>query len=196
MMRTRPSLPDIPRNNVLLDFVAKEMLPGKQELGGDLEALDGDTSDFDFSPLTPSDQRIAVGHNQTNEDPFLENKGEKGEDLCKQDDEEENVEGYGDVCSLDEGLGGLSDTDIADGSTKETTIIGGGQLSSQENNCSDDVKVDAANTTDQIAEEAEQSFSLGSEDEEDAPPLPEVEPPRQPVERKPSRIPKKIQNGC
>ena len=198
MMRTRPSLPDIPRNNVLLDFVAKEMLPGKakQELGGDLEALDGDTSDFDFSPLTPSDQRIAVGHNQTNEEACLESKGEKGEDLCKQDDEEENVEGYGDVCSLDEGLGGLSDTDIADGSTKETTIIGGGQLSSQENNCGDDVKVDAANTTtDQIAEEAEQSFSLGSEDEGDAPPLPEVEPPRNPVERKPSRIPKKIQNG-
>ena len=76
MMRTRPSLPDIPRNNVLLDFVAKEMLPGKakQELGRDLEALDGDTSDFDFSPLTPSDQRIAVGHNQTNEEAVLENK--------------------------------------------------------------------------------------------------------------------------
>merc|ERR550525_679451 len=93
MMRTRPSLPDIPRNNVLLDFVAKEMLPGKakQELGEDLEALDGDTSDFDFSPLTPSDQRIAVGHNQTNEEAVLENKGEKGEDLCKQGDEEKTL---------------------------------------------------------------------------------------------------------
>merc|ERR1712181_161672 len=45
-------------------------------------------------------------------------------------------------------------------------------------------------------EAAEQSFSSsGSEDGEDAPPLPEVEPPRNPVERKPSRIPKKIQNG-
>merc|ERR1712192_79964 len=67
-----------------------------------------------------------------------------------------------------------------------------------ENNCGDDVAAKAA-SEDQITEEeaAEQSFSSsGSEDGGDAPPLPEVEPPpRNPVERKPSRIPKKIQNG-
>merc|ERR1719319_890270 len=57
MMRTRPSLPDIPRTNVLLDFVTSEMLPGT-ETGA--ARADGDTSDFDFSPLTPSDQRVAV----------------------------------------------------------------------------------------------------------------------------------------
>merc|ERR1712001_820991 len=120
MMRTRPSLPDIPRNNVLLDFVAKEMLPGKanQELGGKVETEEGETSDFDFSPLTPSDQRIAVGHPQNTEEALL-NQGGEGQDERKKGDGEDTGEGDGDVCSLDEGLGGISDSDIADGSTKE-----------------------------------------------------------------------------
>ena len=212
MMRTRPSLPDIPRNNVLLDFVAKEMLPGKsksQELGtGKVETREeGDTSDFDFSPLTPSDQRITVGHHQNTEEALLnqgdENEREKGEgeeDSDEDDGEEDNGEGDGDVCSLDEGLGGISDSDIADVSTKET---GNGLLSSGgENNCNGDgVKAEepASYTEDQMTEEAtaEQSFSSGSEDGVDEPPpLPKIEPPRNPeLERKPSRIPKKIQHG-
>jgi len=199
MMRTRPSLPDIPRNNVLLDFVAKEMLPGKsnQELGGNNLAThqDGDTSDFDFSPLTPSDQRIAVGHHQNTEES--NQGGGQGHNELKKGANEDSGEGDGDVCSLDEGLGGISDSDVADGSTKETTVLGEPLLSSGENDCGDGLKVKPA-SEDQITEEAaaEQSFSSsGSEDGGDAPPLPEVEPPRNPVERKPSRIPKKIQNG-
>jgi len=201
MMRTRPSLPDIPRNNVLLDFVAKEMLPGKskQELGGNNPGTqDGDTSDFDFSPLTPSDQRIAVGHHQNTEEALSnQGGGQQGQEELKKGDNEDSGEGDGDVCSLDEGLGGISDSDIADGSTKETTVVGELLLSSGENDCGDDVKAEPA-SEDQITEEAaaEQSFSsCGSEDGGDAPPLPQVEPPRNPVERKPSRIPKMIQNG-
>ena len=201
MMRTRPSLPDIPRNNVLLDFVAKEMLPGKskQELGGNNPGTqDGDTSDFDFSPLTPSDQRIAVGHHQNTEEALSNQEGgQQGQDEPKKGDNEDSGEGDGDVCSLDEGLGGISDSDIADGSTKETTVVGEPLLSSGENDCDDGVKAEAS-SEDQITEEAavEQSFSsCGSEDGGDAPPLPLVEPPRNPVERKPSRIPKMIQNG-
>ena len=197
MMRTRPSLPDIPRNNVLLDFVAKEMLPGKsnQELGaGKVETQEGDTSDFDFSPLTPSDQRIAVGHHQNTEEALL-NQGGPVRDDRKNGEDEDSGEGEVDACSLDEGLGGISDSDIADSSTKETTGVSG-PLSSRENDCGDGVKAEPG-SPDQITEEAavEQSFSSGSEDGGDAPPLPEVEPPRNPVERKPSRIPKKIQNG-
>ena len=194
MMRTRPSLPDIPRNNVLLDFVAKEMLPGKsnQEVGDKrAEMEEGDTSDFDFSPLTPSDQRIAVGHHQNTEEALSDQSG-PGRDERKNED---IGEGDGDVCSLDEGLGGISDSDIADSSTKETTVADG-LLSGGEKDCGDVVKPEAASTTDQITEEAaEESFSSGSEDGGDAPPLPEIDPPRNPVERKPSRIPKMIQNG-
>merc|ERR1719365_302177 len=180
MMRTRPSLPDIPRNNVLLDFVAKEMLPGKsnQELGsGKVETQEGDTSDFDFSPLTPSDQRIAVGHHQNTEEALL-NQGGPVRDDRKNGDNEDSGEGEVDVCSLDEGLGGISDSDIADIATKETTGVSG-PLSSLENDCGDGVKAEPG-SPDQITEAVEQSFSSGSEDGGDAPPLPQVEPPRNP----------------
>merc|ERR1719209_1975233 len=197
VMRTRPSLPDIPRNNVLLNFVSKEMLPGKAKegLGDQVQGQqEGETSDFDFSPLTPSDQRIAVGHHQ-NTEVALSNQAGPVQDERRNGDDEDSGEGDGDACSLDEGLGGISDSEIADGSTKETTVVGE-LLSSGENDCGDGVKAESA-STDQITEEAaEQSFSSGSEDGGDAPPLPEVEPPRNnPVERKPSRIPKMIQNG-
>merc|ERR550525_1914398 len=99
VMRTRPSLPDIPRNNVLLDFVSKEMLPGKAKEGlrDQVQVQEGDTSDFDFSPLTPSDQRIAVGQHQDTE-ADLQDQGEEGGDKHRQDEDGEDVDEGEDVC--------------------------------------------------------------------------------------------------
>ena len=198
-MRTRPSLPDIPRNNVLLDFVAKEMLPGKAKegLGDQVQVQEGDTSDFDFSPLTPSDQRIAVGQHQDTE-ADLQDQGEEGGDKHRQDEEGEDVdEGGEDVCSLDEGLGGISDSEVVDSTTKEITVVGD-VVSSGEKDCGDDcIKTDPL-SSDPIAKEpddAEQSVSRGSEEENAPPPLPREDPPRNPMERKPSRIPKMIHHS-
>merc|ERR1719403_577033 len=188
VMRTRPSLPDIPRNNVLLDFVAKEMLPGKAKegLGDQVHVQEGDTSDFDFSPLTPSDQRIAVGQHQDTE-ADLQDQGEEGGDKHRQDEEGEDVdEGGEDVCSLDEGLGGISDSEVVDSTTKEITVVGDVVLSG-EKDCGDDdcIKTDPL-SSDPIAKEpddAEQSISRGSEEENAAPPPPREAPPRNPMER-------------
>merc|ERR550525_1262437 len=196
VMRTRPSLPDIPRNNVLLDFVAKEMLPGKAKegLGDQVQVQEGDTSDFDFSPLTPSDQRIAVGQHQDKE-ADLQDQGKEGGDKHRQDEEGEDVdEGGEDVCSLDEGLGGISDSEVVDSTSKEITVVGD-VVSSGEKDCGDDcIKTDPL-SSDPIAKEtddAEQSVSRGSEEENAPPSLPREDPPRNPMERKPSRIPKMI----
>merc|ERR1719403_395692 len=199
VMRTRPSLPDIPRNNVLLDFVSKEMLPGKTKegLGDQVQVQEGDTSDFDFSPLTPSDQRIVVCQHQDTE-ADLQGQGEEGGDKHRQDEEGEDVdEGGEDVCSLDEGLGGISDSEVVDGTTKEITVVGD-VVSSGEKDCGDDcIKTDPL-SSDPIAKEAdhaEQSISRGSEEENAPPPLPREDPPRNPMERKPSRIPKMIHHS-
>merc|ERR550534_3219607 len=201
VMRTRPSLPDIPRTNVLLDFVSKEMLPGKAKegLGDQVQGQqEGETSDFDFSPLTPSDQRIAVGQHQDTE-ADLQDQGEEGGDKHRQDEEGEDVdEGGEDVCSLDEGLGGISDSEVVDSTTKEITAVGD-VVSSGEKDCGDDdcIKTDPL-SSDPIAKEAddaEESISRGSEEENAPPPLPRDDPPRNPMERKPSRIPKMIHHS-
>lgn len=112
MTRFRPSLPDIPRNNILLNFVNKEMLPGAR---GD-EVHEGDTSDFDFSPLTPSGQRATVGSAVV---PVT--KEEKSEKKSEENDrlQEQRIEdNEGDACSLDEGLGDLSDGEPTECPTK------------------------------------------------------------------------------
>merc|ERR1712012_1164588 len=141
-------------------------------LGDQVQVQEGDTSDFDLSPLTPSDQRIAVGQHQDTE-ADLQDQGEEGGDKHRQDEEGEDVdEGGEDVCSLDEGLGGISDSEVVDSTTKEITVVGD-IVSSGEKDCGDDecIKTDSL-SSDPIAKEpddAEQSVSRGSE-EENAPP--------------------------
>jgi len=172
MMRTRPSLPDIPRTNVLLDFVTSEMLPGT-ETGA--ARADGDTSDFDFSPLTPSDQRVAVGEQESNSNVSTgdhEEEEEEGED--------EYGGGEGDACSLDEGLGDLSDSDVADGPLKDSVIIMRRELSLE--------SVVLLEETSLVSKEDAQI------EKEEAPPLPQAPPPvSEEKERKASRIPRMIQ---
>ena len=172
MMRTRPSLPDIPRNNVLLDFVTKEMLPGGEQEGRE----SGETSDFDFSPLTPSDQRVAVGAEEEEEQ--------------EEEDDEQYGGGEGDACSLDEGLGDLSDSDMAECSVKEAVI--------RESACDKDpVEVMRPESEQIVSGHNELSSSFVEKSGEFVPPLPEADPPSANVEekeRKPSRIPKLIQN--
>merc|ERR1712004_878872 len=97
--------------------------------------------------------------------------------------------------SLNEGLGGISDSEVVDSTTKEITVVGD-VVSSGEKDCGDDcIKTDPL-SSDQIAKEtddAEQiSISRGREEENAPPPLPRDDPPRNPMERKPSRIPKMI----
>merc|ERR1712013_783936 len=97
---------------------SKEMLPGKAKegLGDQVQVQEGETSDFDFSPLTPSDQRIAVGqHQDTEADP--QDQGEEGGDKHRQDEEGEDVD------EGDEGVGGISDSEVVDSTTKEITVV-------------------------------------------------------------------------
>ena len=198
MMRTRPSLPDIPRNNILLDFVTKQMLPG--QLPGEEDLGGGATSDFDFSPLTPSDQRVAVGQQQQQEVT-----GATSEAVEESEEEEEEEEEFGggeaDACSLDEGLGDLSDGDLAE-SHQEVAADGveegtdPGKEFCSEGNAFEVVvseKETCARTFIVEDEVTKMEDSL-----EEAPPLPEAEPPGsngKEKERKPSRIPKMIHSG-
>ena len=174
MMRTRPSLPDIPRTNVLLDFVTSEMLPGTEAGAAGME---GDTSDFDFSPLTPSDQRVAVGEQESNSNlPTCDHEEEEEEE----DGEVEYGGGEGDACSLDEGLGDLSDSDAADGPLKESVVIMQREPSLE--------SVITLEQTSLVSKEDVQNVP------EEAPPLPQAPPPvSEEKERKASRIPRMIQ---
>jgi len=114
-MRFRPSLPDIPRNNILLSFVNKEMLPGSSD-----EGREGETSDFDFSPLTPSGQRVSVGSSSVAS--ILKEKTEKSEEDNRHRENRPGADD-GDSCSLDEGLGDLSEGEQVDCPMKEVKEV-------------------------------------------------------------------------
>merc|ERR1712192_291589 len=93
--------------------------------------------------------------------------GQQGQDELQKGDNEDSGEGDGDVCSLDEGLGGISDSDVADGSPKETTVLGEPLLSTGENNCGDDVAAKAASQHQITEEKAAEQQSLSSSESED-----------------------------
>ena len=194
MMRTRPSLPDIPRNNILLDFVTKQMLPG--QLPGEEDLGGGATSDFDFSPLTPSDQRVAVGQQQQQEVTAA-----TSEVVEESEEEEEYGGGEADACSLDEGLGDLSDGDLPENHQEVAADVveegaDPGKDGSSEGNVFE-VVASEKETVERIFI-VEDEITKMEDSLEEAPPLPEAEPPGtngKEKERKPSRIPKMIHSG-